>query len=242
MSTPTTFTEIICDFAMVQIADVRLQTEMSVSPARFFRKMSFFVTSAIPRFNRPPEAREWLKFTAPVYDDMGYNVPMDYDGGTLTIESGIKGYGLVSIIRMDDDGFGQYDFTPIPVASYDETTGNITVNSGYVKSGDMLSIDFYTDGVFDRALGYDIKDILGLLIQYVWEFRFANDYLIQQPKIKDKSFDVGNEANYMRAATERMRMLSVQINQRLREFEQNVEYRNKVLQSNPDTVYAPENT
>lgn len=237
----TTFIDVICNHAMVEIADERLQNEMTVSPARFFRKMSLFVINAVPRFNRPPEAREWLKFTAPSYDAFDYTVPAEYDGGALTIETGAAGYGMASVIRITDDGYGGYEHIAVPGALYDPETGNIVIPDGNVNSGDAISIDFYTDGLFDRELGWDMKDILGLLIQFVWEFRFANDFLLQQPKIKDKSFDVGNEANHMRSANERMKFLQEQINQKLRAFEQNVEYRNRMILHTDRTEYAPEN-
>lgn len=237
----TTFIDVICNHAMVEIADERLQNEMAVSPARFFRKMSLFVINAVPRFNRPPEAREWLKFTAPSYDEYDCSVPTDYESGALTIETGVTGYGMASVIRIAEDGYGGYEHIAIPGAIYDAETGGVTIPDGNVNSGDALSIDFYTDGLFDRELGWDMKDILGLLIQYAWEFRFANDFLLQQPKIKDKSFDVGNEANHMRSANERMKFLQEQINQKLRAFEQNVEYRNRMILHTGKTEYAPEN-
>ena len=237
----TTFIDVICNHAMVEIADVRLQTEMGISPAQFFRKMSLFLINAVPRFNRPPEAREWLKFTAPNYDDMEYTVPDDYVSGDVVIETQSTGYDMASIVRKVEDGYGAIEYQPITNAVYDKETGTITIPDGTVSNGQELAIDFYTDGVFDRELGYDMKDILGLLVQYAWEFRFANDFILQQPKIKDRSFDVGNEANHMRASTERMRFLSERINQRLKSFEQNVEYRNKVIGNGERVSYAPEN-
>lgn len=238
----TTFIDVICNHAMLEIADTRLQNEMAISTARFFRKMSFYMINAIPRFNRPPEAREWLKFTAPVYDDYDYTVPTDYDSDDLTINTEITGYEVCSCIKTVEDGYGGYTQLHVP-ADYDAESGEITIPSGFVNAGDSLSFDFYTDGYFARELGYDIKDILGLIVQYVWEFRFANDFLLQQPKIKDKSFDVGNEANYMRAATERMRMLQERINQRLKAFEQSLTYRNVVLENNlGNSSYSPENS
>ena len=238
----TTFIDVICNHAMVEIADIRLQTEMGISPAQFFRKMSLFVINAVPRFNRPPEAREWLKFTAPNYDDMKYIVPTEYRGGNLTIQTDKIGYDMCSVVRKTDDGYGEYNYTPVVGIEYDKETGDIEIAEEYVDIGDVLEIDFYTDGVFDRELGWDMKDILGLLIHYVWEFRFANDYLLQQPKIKDRSFDVGNEANHMRASTERMRFLSERINQRLKLFEQRVAYKNVVLDGNSSIAYEPENS
>ena len=239
----TTFIDVICNHAMVEIADLRLENDMNISPARFFRKMALYMIQAIPRFNRPPEARGWLKFTAPVYDDYDYTVSGDYSSGDLTIETGMKGYDVVSAIKIQPNGTGVYDFIPIPGMTYDAETGDVVIPDGSVSANDNIAIDFYTDGYFDRELGYDMKDILGMLIQYVWECRFANNFLLQQPKIKDRSFDVGNEANHMRASTERMKYLSERINQRLKSFEQNVVYRNTVIEGNGGNVsYSPENT
>ncbi len=225
----TSFIEVISNHAMVEIADIRLQKELSISPARFFRKMCFYMLNAIPRFNRPPEAREWLKFTAPVYDGTEYTVPADYNSGTINIPSGMIGFEICSVVKIEQDGYGGYQFAPIQSAVYDAATGNVTIPDGNVTAGDQLSVDFYTDGYFDRDLGYDIKRILGLLVQIVWENRFANDFLLQQPKIKDKSFDVGSEANHMRASTERMKFLNEQINQELKRFEQSLAYCSTVL-------------
>lgn len=241
-SNKTTFIDVICNHAMVEIADIRLQNDMQTSQARFFRKMALYMLNAIPRFNRPPEAREWLKFTAPVYDDYDYTVPEDYISGDITIETGMTGFEIVTALRLQNTGYGTYEFIPFTGIAYDAETGNVTIPGGEISAGDNIAIDFYTDGYFDRELGYDMKDILGLLVQYVWEQRFSNDFLLQQPKIKDKSFDVGNEANHMRAATERMRFLSERINQRLKSFEQNIAYRNVVIDNTTATQYAPENS
>jgi len=237
----TTFIDVICNHAMLEIADIRLENDMATSPARFFRKMALYMLNAIPRFNRPPEAREWLKFTAPVYDDYDFTVETMDAGESITIETGIKGFEMVSAIRVQATGYGTTEFIPLTGTGYDAETGDVTIPSDIVSIGDQIAIDFYTDGYFDRELGYDMKDILGLLVQYVWEQRFANDYLLQQPKIKDKSFDVGNEANHMRSANERMKFLQEQINQKLRAFEQNVEYRNRMILHTDRTEYAPEN-
>ena len=226
----TTFIEIISDYAMIEIMDVRLQKELAVSPARFFRKMSFYMLNAIPRFNRPPEARDWLSFTAPVYDDFDTEVPASYDPAEdFTAATEKAGFEMASVIKIEPDGYGAYEFVPVPIKTYDAETGTVTVASGLVKAGDQLAMDFYTDGLFDRELGLEMKRILGLLVQIVWENRFINDFLLQQPKIKDRSFDVGNEANHMRASTERLRFLNDQVNQELKSFEQNVWYNTVVI-------------
>ena len=226
---------------MVEIADIRLETEMSISKARFLQKMAMYLLNAIPRFNRPPEAREWLKFTAPNYDNYDYTIPSDYVSGDVAIETGLKEFEIVSAVKVIPSGYGDYEYIPIAGITYNDETGTVTIPERDAKADEKIAVDFYTDGYFDRELGYDMKDILGLLIQYLWETRFANDFLLQQPKIKDKSFDVGNEANHMRAATERMRYLSERINQRLKSFEQNVTYRNVVLGDSTKVTYSPEN-
>ena len=225
----TTFIDIICNHAMIEIADIRLQKEMTVSPARFFRKMSFFVLNAIPRFNRPPEARIWMECTPPSFDDMEYIVPDQITESEITIETGKTGYEIVSVINAKDDGYGSFEYIPVQIKDYDAETGIITLDGNSVFPCELLIIDFYTDGAFKRELSADMKRILGLLVQVVWENRFANDYLLQQPKIKDRSFDVGSEANHMRAATERMRFLNEQVNQELKRFEQNATYSAVVL-------------
>ena len=128
----TTFIDVICNHAMVEIADLRLENDMNISPARFFRKMALYMIQAIPRFNRPPEAREWLKFTAPVYDDYDYTVPGDYSSGDLTIETGMTGFDMASVIKIQPNGTGTYDFISIPVAQYNAETGDVVVPNAYV--------------------------------------------------------------------------------------------------------------
>lgn len=63
------YSEIICDYFMIQQEDVRLQDEMDENPAKFFRKMALYMKNGIPMFNRPPEAKKWLAHTDPDWDD-----------------------------------------------------------------------------------------------------------------------------------------------------------------------------
>lgn len=227
----TTFSDIICNHALVEIDDVRLQKKLAESPARFYRTMAMYMMNAIPRFHKPPEAREWLKFTAPQYDDYQYTTTDQDTGESIAIETGVKGYELCNAILIQADGYGGVANIPLPT-EYDEETGVVTIQGAF-QPGMTIDIDFYTDGVFDRNLGYDVKRILGLCVQVVWENRFVNAFLIQQPKIKDRSFDVGNEANYMRASTERLRELTARLNGELNAFEQDIEYGRVVLHTEP---------
>lgn len=217
----TTFADVICDYALVQIDDTRLQQQMAENPARFFRKMSLYMLNAIPRFNRPPEAREWLKYAAPAYTDLTYIPPQAMKAGdTITTEA--FGYEMCCGVIAKADGYGGIRYVPF-AQEYDSATGIITLSQP-IEAGARLELDFYTDGVFDRQLGGEMKRILGLCVQLVWENRFVNAFLIQQPKIKDKSFDVGNEANYMRSGTERLRALTRELNGELLAFEQSCYY------------------
>ena len=227
----TTFSDIICNHALVEIDDVRLQKKLAESPARFYRTMAMYMMNAIPRFHKPPEAREWLKFTAPQYDDYQYTTTDQDTGESIAIETGVKGYELCNAILIQADGYGGVANIPLPT-EYDEGTGVVTIQGAF-QPGMTIDIDFYTDGVFDRNLGYDVKRILGLCVQVVWENRFVNAFLIQQPKIKDRSFDVGNEANHMRASTERLRELTARLNGELNAFEQDIEYERVVLHTEP---------
>lgn len=220
----TTFSEIITDYAMVQIDDTRLQKLMAENPARFFRKMSMYMLNAVPMFVHPPEAREWLRFTAPVYDDYTYTVTGDEEGSAV-VETGVTGFDLVCASYDADDGYGGIMSVSVPVTQSDPETGEVTLAiDGEIPAGTPIDIDIYTDGYFDRELAYDVKMILGLCVQYVWESRFANAFLTQAPKIKDRSFDTGSESNMTRANTERLRSLLDTLNDKMRAFEQRVTY------------------
>ena len=220
----TTFSEIIGDYAMVQIDDERLQRLLAENPARFFRKMSMYMMNAIPRFTHPPEARIWLRHTPPAFDEYTYTVTGTDIGGTA-VQTGVTGFSIVSAAYTADDGYGGLEDVPVEITGSDPITGEVTLAIGSdIPEGTPIQLDFYTDGVFDRELDARVKRILGLCVQLEWEMRFANAFLIQTPKIKDKSFDVGSESNLTRANTERIRMLTDHLNDEMRNFEQDEAY------------------
>ena len=70
MGTP--WTEIICNYAMPVMDDVRLNDQMGENPALFFRRMALYMDLAIPMVSRPPELDSYLNYelVKPVYDDM----------------------------------------------------------------------------------------------------------------------------------------------------------------------------
>jgi hypothetical protein len=232
----TTFSEIITDYAMVEIDDVRLHRELAVSPARFYRKMCLYMNNAIPRFNRPPVVRGWLKYTPARWDDYQFAAQENMAKNTV-IATGKKGYDLASAILQAEDGFGGIEYVPVPVR-YDKVTGEVTLLND-IEAGAQIDIDFYTDGVFNLELGGEMKRILGLCVQLVWENRFVNTFLLQQPKIKDRSFDLGSEANHMNAGTNRLRALTQILNSELNAFEQAIAFTNVVLKNNGMTAQKP---
>lgn len=213
----TEYSEIICDYFMVQQSDVRLQDELDENQAKFFRKMATYMKSAIPMFNRPPEVRDWLKHTDPDFDDYSMDTTSAMDDGDV-IETGITGHTLCSAGVLEEDDLGEIRYTPIEV-SYDPETGDVTLQE-VVGSGVEIQLDFYTDGHFDNDLTDEMKNILGLCLQYVWERRFNNDFLYRTPKAKDRNFDTGNEANWTGKGTERMRTVYGQLNSAMIAFEQ----------------------
>lgn len=213
----TEYSEIICDYFMVQQSDVRLQDELDENPAKFFRKMSMYMKNAIPLFNRPPDVREWLAHTEADFDDYSVETTGAFSDGDVIV-TGKTGYTLCSAGVLEEDDFGQPKYTPIEV-EYDAETGDVTLLE-VVGSGVEIQFDFYTDGYFDKDLTAEMKNILGLCVQYVWERRFANDFLYRTPKIRDKSFDTGNEANWNTKETERLKTIYGQLNSAMIAFEQ----------------------
>lgn len=217
----TTFSEIITNFAMQGNKDLNWQSELAVSPARFFRAKSAAVINAIPRFSRPPEMASWLTFSVPLYDDMSYTAESDMDAGTV-IETRMKNYELCSAVAIDKTG------RAVPIAcEYDAESGNVTLRSS-LTAGTSVDIDVYSDGVFDHELTLEQKRILGLCVVTDWFYRFSNDWLNMTPKIKDKTFDVGSESAQMTANTAKYKEMQAVLNDALLRYEINVAHRNTV--------------
>ena len=131
----------------------------------------------------------------------------------------------MEVIRIDK--FGNPVSAPVEGTSYDPETGIVTVPDGQAV-WDRLDINFYTDGVFPVELSYSEKEILGLCLQYIWESRYAGDWLNRVPKPKGKSFDVPSSAPQTRADTERLQYLKYQINGKIRSYMQGIAYQNVV--------------
>lgn len=219
----TTWSEIITDYAMVEIDDLRMRTELQDNPALFFRGMSLYMKNAIPYFNNPPETQGWLKNTPPSFADYYWTVPTDTAEETV-VQTGQLGYELMSVQILSEEENGVVGVTPYIGATYDSETGNVTFPAGLTE-GTQFQMDFYTDGTFDNDLTEEEKRILGLCVDYVWNVRFSGNWLNMQPKVQDANFTVGSEANYTRAQTERMRQKRIALNDEIHKYAQNVAYR-----------------
>lgn len=221
----TGWSEIICDYAMLFINDDRMADKLKNNPARFFREMSLYMRSAIPRFNRPVEAAQWLKKGSPPrFDSFLWTAPGD-STGPITVPTGITGYELCSVVLRGADRYGNPTESPVSLR-YDPDTGDAILDS--VIPGGVYDMDFYADGVFENELTSEMKRILGLCVQAVWEARFTSAWLPREAKVTDRSFTPPNEANWTRAQEEKRRSLEATLNEELRNYEQNCAYLNTV--------------
>lgn len=227
MGTP--WTEIICNYAMPVMDDVRLIDQMGENPALFFRRMALYMDLAIPMVSRPPELDSYLNYelVKPVYDDMIWRSTSESLEGETTVETSMIGYELFSCSLREVDDSGVVTSTPVSGVTYDPETGTI-VFPQQETVGLEYNVDFYTDGSFYYDLTEAQKRLLGLAVGIVWDERFSRNWLNLTMKVKDASFDTVNESNYMREVQNRLFMNRHLLNDELRKYEQDVAYKNTV--------------
>lgn len=227
MGTP--WTEIICNYAMPVMDDVRLIDQMGENPALFFRRMALYMDLAIPMVSRPPELDSYLNYelVKPVYDDMIWRSTSESLEGETTVETTMTGYDLFSCSLREVDESGVVTSTPVSGVTYDPETGTI-VFPQQETVGLEYNVDFYTDGSFYYDLTEAQKRLLGLAVGVVWDERFSRNWLNLTMKVKDASFDTVNESNYMREVQNRLFMNRHLLNDELRKYEQDVAYKNTV--------------
>lgn len=227
MGTP--WTEIICNYAMPVMDDVRLIDQMGENPALFFRRMALYMDLAIPMVSRPPELDSYLNYelVKPVYDDMIWRSTSESLEGETTVETTMTGYDLFSCSLREVDESGVVTSTPVSGVTYDPETGTV-VFPQQETVGLEYNVDFYTDGSFYYDLTEAQKRLLGLAVGVVWDERFSRNWLNITQKIKDASFDTVNESNYMREVQNRLFMNRHLLNDELRKYEQDVAYKNTV--------------
>lgn len=219
----TAWSEVITEYAMVEINDIRLNDKLVENPALFFREMALYMRNAIPRFNLPQEEQAWLSYTSPKFDSYEYVS----DGVGTTVHTGKTGYELFCAEIITTDKFGNPAASAIVGASYDAESGDVTLPDG-IANGTPISMDFYADGFFENDLSGEEKRILGLCVQLVWENRFSGEWLNRIGKAKDKTFSTPNENEGTKANTARMLLLSKTLNSEMRRYAQNLKYNSVV--------------
>ena len=217
----------IISAAMVQIDDVRLDEQMAVDPARFYRRMSAVIWQAMPLLSRPPELLTFLKtgLVDSAYDDAEWTSTTESKTQPTVVETGKIGFDLCSCVFRQYMPNGTVALLPYAV-EYDAQTGNVTFPV-QAEEGLDYELDFYTDGQFPTLTESQLR-LFALAIAVVWDERFSRSWLNMMPKIHDESFDTVNEANYTQQITKRLHDNRISFNDELRWYEQRVAYTNIV--------------
>lgn len=225
----TSWAEIITNYAMVYIDDIRLTEQAATSPALFFRRMALYMEAAIPAFNRPPEITEYLRegLSNAVYDDFEWVSTDESVETSVTVNTGKTGYGVCSVVVRDSDRAGNVQLVAYGRTEYDPETGNVTFPK-QDKAGIVYELDFYSDGSFGNELTASQKRILGLCVACVWDERFSRNWLNMQMKIHDQSFDTVNESNYIKEVTARLETNRGLFAEAMHKYEQDCAYLNTV--------------
>lgn len=226
----TTFEQIECA-AMTYIKnDLSLDWDLKNRLPVFYRRMWNYMQAALPLFNKPPTMMARLRnYTEPEYSDVLFRVEDEPTDGTVTI-SGIPDMDICSAGIINDDEFGNPQYLPLTVQSYDSETGTVVVTGG-ISLGDELDIDFYKSGELEAELNPTECDILAFCIYDVWEHRFDNNALERASKVRDASFTTISEASQTAAGTVRQTAVDSQLFDKLRMYEMNAAYMKTVANS-----------
>lgn len=227
----TTFEQLECQ-AMTYIKnDLSLDWDLKNRLPVFYRRMWNYMQAAIPLFNKPPIMLSRLHaYTEPEYSDVLYSVTEVAADGTVTVQTDITEMDLCSAGIITDDEFGNPQYLPLNVDSYDPETG-VVVISGTIAVGDEVDIDFYKSGEFAADLNATECDILAFCIYDVWEHRFDNNALERASKIRDANFTTISEASQTNAGTDRQKEVDSQLFDKLRMYEMNAAYMNTVAKN-----------
>lgn len=219
----TTWADVIAS-AMVLIDDVRLEEQMAVSPAQFYRRMAGWVDLAFPKLNRPPELYAYIKKGKinPDYTDFEWESTEESTIAATEVETGAIGYELCSVTMRILHPNNTVSLLPYSAAIYDAETGVVTFPK-QEKTGICYEIDFYKDGEFSDLSEAQMR-LMALAISTLWDNRFQRDWLGISPKIHDDSFNPPNEAQYMEKSTKRWKENVIAFNDELRDYEQSCTY------------------
>lgn len=215
----TTWADIVAA-ALVQIDDVRLEEQMAVSPAQFYRRMSALIRQALPLLSRPPELLTHLTegMTLPDYADFEWTSDAASVEGAESIETGMTGYDLCSVTQRVQHPNGTISLLPYSGAAYDPESGIVTMQQ-QESEGINYDFDFYTDGAFPDLTDSQMR-LFALAVAVVWDERFSRNWLAMTPRIHDDSFETVNEANYAQQITKRLHENRIAFNDELRAYEQ----------------------
>lgn len=210
--------------AMVIIDDIRLQEQLSVNPALFYRRMSMYVDAAMPLLSSPPQLYEYIfgSYTKPTYDEYYWTTTFDSLTEAVTVSTEKTGYDLCSIVVIDADN----NAIPYTEAVYNSETGEITFPM-QESEGLEYEMDFYKDGQI-ADLTPTMMRLFSLAIAIIWDERFSRNWLNITEKIKDSSFQTVNESNYIDKTTVRMKENRQAFQDEMRKYEQNAAYKTVV--------------
>lgn len=203
--------------------DLLLNEDMANRLPVFYWKMSAYMRLAIPRFNRPPEMIEKLsRTTQPSFDSIIYTAETDIEA-EADIDTSQTGYDICSAGEIIEDDVGVPQYIPISIASYDKQTGVIKLKER-ITEGTEITFDFYKSAEFESNLTFSEIDLLAFCVYVAWEHRFSNNAIERTSKIRDTSFTPVSEASMTNANTSRLREINAELFDRLRAYEQSVEY------------------
>lgn len=217
--------------AMVLIDDVRLTEQMEISPALYYRRMSLFVSAAMPLLSRPPELLTYLSasMTTPEYSDYEWTSTAESTTGETVIDTGAAGFDICSCVINETLTDGRVMQTPYAV-TYNGETGEVTFP---VQAADGITyqLDFYKDGTFADLSEIQLR-LFALAIALVWDERFVGTWLNRTPKINDSSFTTVNEANYTEKTSQAHLRKEQAFNDELKHYEQLCVYKTVVTNRN----------
>lgn len=218
----TALAEIINE-SLLYIDDVRLQEQLATNPALFYRTMSSYVTAAMPMLSSPPELYCYVskEYADPQFDSYEWVSTEESLTQVTVVQTGKVGYELCSVVAVSPD---KTSVTAYEAAEYDSETGGVTfpIQS---ETGVSYEIDFYTDGSVMDLSHYKLR-LFALAVAVVWDERFERTWLQLAQKVHDSSFTTVNEANYMRAGTDRLIKTRQAFEDELHKYEQINAYKN----------------
>lgn len=233
----TAWSDVVTRYGNVFVDDARMKDKYEQCPAQFFDEAFYYFAAAIPRFNLPPQIIPYLTYSKPYFSFFEYTVPNNTQDGNGEAGSGqavepqptteptvVKtrqfNYEICSVVIYSTDQFGNPIETAYTDAVYDSVSGEVTLPAGIIP-GTVFRMYFAIDGYFNNPLTQEMKRLLGLAFQLVWENRFTGEWLPRAAKVSDKSFSPPNEANWTRAQEEKRRGMEASFNDEMWRYEQN---------------------